>query len=375
MRRLSKARLSTILIAGAVAALAVVAIVVSVISSLDSPPRPEAAATVQEQADNEEAPAAADADGAGDISLIQTRDDLVTALAQANLSGTLAIAEREGCRVFKLSLPYLRAQEQPGLEACSFPVVSDPRLSPNSEARQPNGVLVASCREGRLSVFDHVVTQHPPPDEQIARRYSTDGCAPAWRSDGALTFVRDGEVVSALPACLGKPDCEHVLLARAALAAALRVARPTLAVDDAKITELVWTGRARFVAIIDVHGPNGTREDLVGLIDGMRVVALARPRAPQLSLMRVSPKHTYVAVRAPGTQALWVFRPRADRLEVKRFPPWAPPAPTDINGIAWSPDERWTVVSARRSIYLFQTGKSRLGYIGLPLAASDVLWP
>ena len=374
MRRFSMPRLSTLLITVAVAALAVVAIVFSVISSLDSSPRQEAASTSQEQADSGEVPSPADAEGADDISGIQTRDELVTELAQANLSGTLAIAQRETCRVFKLSLPYLQARKEPDLEACSFPVVSDPRLSPTAEARQPNGVLVASCREGRLSVFDRLVTQHPPPNEQIARRYSIEGCAPAWRSDGALTFVRGGEVVSASPGCLDEPDCAQVLLPRAALAAGLRVARPTLHFDDAKITQLVWTGPTRFVAIIDLHNSDGTREDLVGLVDRTRLIALARPRAPKLSLIRVSPKRTYVAVRAPGTQALWVFRPRADRLEVKRFPPWAPPAPTDINGIAWSPDERWTVVSSRRSIYLFQTGKSRLGYIGLPLVASDVLW-
>ena len=199
MRRFSMPRLSTLLITVAVAALAVVAIVFSVISSLDSSPRQEAASTSQEQADSGEVPSPADAEGADDISGIQTRDELVTELAQANLSGTLAIAQRETCRVFKLSLPYLQARKEPGLEACSFPVVSDPRLSPTSEARQPNGVLVASCREGRLSVFDRLVTQHPPPNEQIARRYSTEGCAPAWRSDGALTFVRGGEVVSASP--------------------------------------------------------------------------------------------------------------------------------------------------------------------------------
>ena len=373
MRRFSMPRLSTLLITGAVAALAVVAIVSSVISSLDSSPRQEAA-TSQQQAEGGKVPSPVDAEAAGDIAGIQTRDDLVTELAQANLSGTLAIAQRETCRVFKLSLPYLQAREQPGLEACSFPVVPDPRLSPSSEARQPNGVLVASCREGRLSVFDRLVTQHPPPQEQIAPRYSIEGCAPAWRSDGALTFVRGGEVVSARPACLDEPDCPQVLLPRAALAAGLRAAQPTLAFDDAKITQLVWTGRARFVAIIDVHNSDGTREDLVGLVDRTRLIAVTRPRVPKLSLMRVSPKRTYVAVRAEGTQALWVFRPRADRLEVKRFPPWAPPAPTDIKGIAWSPDERWTVVSSRRSIYLFQTGKSRLGYIGLPLVASDVLW-
>ena len=105
MRRFSMPRLSTLLITVAVAALAVVAIVFSVISSLDSSPRQEAASTSQEQADSGGVPSPADAEGADDISGIQTRDELVTELAQANLSGTLAIAQRETCRVFKLWLP------------------------------------------------------------------------------------------------------------------------------------------------------------------------------------------------------------------------------------------------------------------------------
>jgi hypothetical protein len=77
-------------------------------------------------------------------------------------------------------------------------------------------------------------------------------------------------------------------------------------------------------------------------------------------------------VRSTSFARIWLVRASASSFSVRPFPPWAPPAPTDIRAIAWSPDDRWTAVASRRSVYLFRTARGREGYIGLPLVARDL---
>lgn len=365
-------RLSTALLVVGVCAIAIAAVVAAVLPEDDRPSQGSAAATTQSTvSEDSQSPAALERDVSG----LETLESLVTELAAARVTGTLAIAGSTDCRVFTVSLPYLRAKELAGLEACAFPVSSESRLSSVTQARQPHGNLAARCREGQLVVFDPVATPGLPRDDQVAAGSWFDGCGPAWKPDGTLTYVLGGQVVSVDPTCLDDPACPEVILSRATLGADLRSLDPSMAFATAGVKQLTWTGNRRFVAIIVVRSQGGARENLVGLVDGGRLVGLLRPPATELSLVRTSPKGTYVAVRAPAEEALWVVHTEGGKLRMERFPPWAPPAPTAFTRIAWSPDESWTAISSRRSVYLFKTGKSNLGYFGLPVAASDVLWP
>jgi hypothetical protein len=136
---------------------------------------------------------------------------------------------------------------------------------------------------------------------------------------------------------------------------------------------VAWLSDTALVAIIRGERGDGKRRDLVALFDGGRLLDAAPLRRPRLSLLRVSPRRTYVAVQADPT-GIWLLHADGASLSVERFPPWSPPAPTDVKAIAWSPDERWTAVASRTTVYVYPTADGRAGFIGLPITARDLEW-
>jgi hypothetical protein len=187
--------------------------------------------------------------------------------------------------------------------------------------------------------------------------------------------VRGGALFAVGASCHRPPArCLRAVLTRERLASQVETEPPFRGLGRPRVEAVVWLTEERFVAILNASSATGEPTEAVALFDGSSLVDVATVSRPDLELLRISPKRSYVAVSAGRSEGIFVVRPREDRLEVARFPPWAPPAPTDIRAIAWSPDERFTAVASRRVVYLFRTGESRQGFIGLPFAATDLAW-
>lgn len=130
-----------------------------------------------------------------------------------------------------------------------------------------------------------------------------------------------------------------------------------------------WLSDTRLVAVVRAGQGHS-----VGLFERGRLVARSTLRRPRLALLRVSPRGTWVALREPPFGTIWLLRVRRRSLSLEPFPPWSPPAPTDIRAIAWSPDERFAVVASLSAVYVFRTGAPEEGFVGLPLAVADLDW-
>jgi hypothetical protein len=291
-------------------------------------------------------------------------------LGEEGIVGTLYFLD-DGCRLQGVRLPDLTPSRAPRLTACRFSVVSAGRPSAEQVVWEPDGRLAAVCQEGRTQVFD-------PRSGSAARAgqrvLTVDGCAPAWTPAGRLTVVRRGELARHDVACNESARaCGRVILSHDELVAAFRAERGLRSLRSPAIRMVAWLSETAFVAILRGENPDGARRDLVALFEGDRLADVAPLRRPRLSLLRVSPRRTYVAVGA-NRAGMWVLHADGKSLSVERFPPWSPPAPTDVNAIAWSPDERWTAVASRSAVYVYRSTETSGRFIGLPIAARDLEW-
>jgi hypothetical protein len=356
------AKLSTWLVVVAVAAVGIAAGVSSLLSDDDERAKPKMST------------GAASVESSKPLSLeeaARTRAEATArTLGEEGILGTLYFMD-EGCRLRAVRLPDLTPSSVPRLTACRLAVSSGGRPSPKDVVWGPDGRLVAVCRDGRTQVFD-------PRSGSAARAgqpvLALDGCAPAWTPAGLLTFVRRGELAQLDETCPESGSaCSHVILSEDELVAAFRGAPSLRRLRSPSVRMVAWLSDRAFVAILRGQRRDGKRRDLVALFDGARLVDAAPLRRPRLSPLRVSPRRTFVAVQADRT-GIWLLHADGASLSVERFPPWSPPAPTDVNAIAWSPDERWTAVASRTAVYVYRTTESSAGFIGLPITARDLEW-
>jgi hypothetical protein len=108
----------------------------------------------------------------------------------------------------------------------------------------------------------------------------------------------------------------------------------------------------------------------LALFEGQRLVK-AVPYSGARAL-RLSPRRTFFAVMENGGRVAVVDSDGRTRLDSITIP-----APNAV-AVAWSPDERWTALASRWSVYLLPTEDIEAGRaprtIRLPLAARDLAW-
>lgn len=263
------------------------------------------------------------------------RDALARTLKRLRASGTLYLVDA-GCELHALRLPMLETAPAPATRDCRALV--SPATAPPGWSLWPRSTpLVASCTDGRLVV----AAPSPPALPMIG------GCAPAWRPDGSITYIRHGAVVQF-------PRTGRAEVVRSAEQLTRALERRVRSRSGWQVGGVAWAGSSRFAVIASA----GARALLV-LFAGRRIVATSDVPVDAAEL-RSSPRGTYVVVRT--SRDLRVYDTRRTLQRVRRFG-----APT---AITWSTDEKWVAVSRGAGISL-QRGRAQ---IVLPVAALDLAW-
>jgi hypothetical protein len=125
-------------------------------------------------------------------------------------------------------------------------------------------------------------------------------------------------------------------------------ARQAVGLAGGVIAALVESGDGRLEALAGFHGRN------------------LRFLYPGGELLRPSPRGGYVAVidRAAGGVTVYTSGGGITPL----------PDLGEAHAIAWSPDERWTALATRASVYLFPTRRPRPPVLRIPLRVRDLDW-
>jgi hypothetical protein len=295
---------------------------------------------------------------------------LAARLGTEGLQGLLYYSDPEDdCRLHALRLPTLDEASAPRLSACRFQLPPDPAYGETSAGKvawHPTIHLGAVCLEGRVVVS--TATGAP-----LAR---IKGCAPAWKPDGTLTALRNGEVW-----CVRTPSndaCERRLLSTRELTAAAHAVRfvPTgpRHIRSVRAIRVAWFGEKRSAVLVRVRLRGRLQSvgpvTVLAAYDGRRLL-----RATQYAGafdLRMSPRRSFIGVIDASGQLAIVTRRGEQLLGSGDLP-----AP-ETHAVAWSSDERWTAVATPRSVYLLPTSdlladrEPRI--IRLPLAAGDLAW-
>jgi hypothetical protein len=117
-------------------------------------------------------------------------------LEEAGVAGLLYLASRDGarCDLKAIRLPSLAIETGFSVPDCRIAVSPEGLVATGLDCNQASGALWES-------------------NGSLVEQFS--GCAPAWKPNGALTFLRDGEVLAVPKSCSGSiDDCARVSLSK-----------------------------------------------------------------------------------------------------------------------------------------------------------------
>jgi hypothetical protein len=207
-----------------------------------------------------------------------------------------------------------------------------------------DGSLVARCTDDFTSVRSSEGVQFP----------NVNGCAPAWRGDGALSVVLDGNIVIARRH--GNP---FIFFSRPQLGEALRGA----GVENAskwRLAQVGWFGLASFVAILQKPGDSAAAVFAQGGLEtflphlGAHIEDLRTSPIGNFAFARVDPDREYVMVSRGG-----------DVISL--------PAVREATAITWSPDELYVAIASQDETVIARTGTTKV-VTTLPFGAHALAW-
>jgi hypothetical protein len=258
-------------------------------------------------------------------------------LRRADVAGVLYLTVRSGggCRLRALALPSLQDAASFELEWCRFDV-------------SPNGNVVAGppC-PGRTFEIRSV--------DELSSGFQ--GCAPAWKPSGELTFVRDGDVLT--------PDGE--ILFENLVPLARRAFPAERSVLLRHVREMAWLTDTRLVAVL--RNPTGEVADVVVMLEGGK--AVPGDFIPAGSSVYVSREAQEIFVAYP-TAGVGVYDRRGAFISQSRF------TLPDIGAVAVSPDGRWVALARPGNVCVYRETKppprERFPVACLPFDAVDLAW-
>lgn len=264
------------------------------------------------------------------------------------------------CRLRGLTLPSLEAVDPPEWEDCGF------SLTPGADGVLPQGITWEpgeTKRAAGIDGFVYVVS------DAAGWEYRFRGESPAFRPDGPLTFVRDGQVLELTGYCRPRrsvPWCERVLLTNRELLRPLEDGSSRPVVKD-----IAWLTPTRLAVVLGFE-----EEDMIALYEGSDLVDLVPGVGGRFTELTVSPRRSYLAARVARPSG-FVFvdrdgRPFALR-EIRRDSYGRPPF-TAGRAVTWSPDDSWTAIARSTTVVFFSMGRQRPNFVSVGLTAFDLAW-
>jgi hypothetical protein len=250
---------------------------------------------------------------------------------RAAVRGMLVFAG-PACAPSALRLPDLAAEAPPLVPDCGGTTWSD------------DGTLHAECR-GRSVIVGSA---------DGLSFGGIRGCAPAWRPDGVLSVIRDGNLVIARRH--GRPQ---IFLSKEALADELE--REIGGVYE--LAEVAWIDSQTFAAI--VRGSKPWQQALVvGSQD--RLDLFVPERGQRISSLSVSPLGNVAFARSRLGREFVMLARSGREIPLPRI--------ANVRAIAWSPDEQWVALATRTSTFIARTG-TRQVVLRIPVGGDALAWP
>ncbi|MBD0290185.1 MAG: hypothetical protein ICV74_02920 [Thermoleophilia bacterium] len=257
-------------------------------------------------------------------------------LRAAGVRGTLVVADA-GCRLAVLPLPTLTPVRDLGAGGCDAAVSPrSPRPSGWFAWRDPS-FLVARCVAGGLEV-----AAPGGPRVRFVR-----GCAPAWKPDGTLTYVRRGEVA----------HFPHAGRARVALAR-YQLDRAFGARRRPRVRAIAWATEARCAALVELDHADSV---VLAFFDDGELV----------SSRRIDPHASGVAVRSEAREAVVLARASHHAVLYGRGSSRRALG-DDVLDASWAPDGGWLAVARSGGIDLLDEDSETRAR--LPIDARAVAW-
>jgi hypothetical protein len=277
----------------------------------------------------------------------------------------------EFCRLRALRLPAFEPVEAPEWDGCGF------SLSPDGRSVVGAGIVwqrQGDLRAAGVSDLVYVVS------DSRGWEYRVSGEAPAFKPDGALTFVRGHDIVELTPSCRPlspRLSCERVLLTGRDLLEPLRedpnAARDPAALETASVKATAWLTQTRLVAALAFDGAD---EELIAVYEGKTLIRTITGFGGRVAELLASPRRSYAAARLERPSG-FVLLDRAGQpfvlTEVRRDVHGRPPF-TGGHALAWSPDDAWTAIARRDSVVFFRMGVGSPAAVRMALVARDLAW-
>jgi hypothetical protein len=247
------------------------------------------------------------------------------------LHGVIVTADA-ACETEAFRFPSMASQRAPHPPDCNGLVWSQ------------DGSLAARCSGDFTSVRSSDGIEFP----------NVDGCAPAWRGDGGLSVILDGNLVIARRH--GRP---FIFFSRPRLAFALRAGGVQDA-DEWRFTQVSWFGLTSFVAILQKPGDSAAAVFAQGGLE-----TFLPGIGADIEDLRVSPIGNFAFARAdPDREYVMVSR-GGDAMSL--------PTVRGATAIAWSPDELYVAIATDDEILIGRTGTTQL-VTTLPFGARALDW-
>jgi hypothetical protein len=248
-----------------------------------------------------------------------------------NLQGVVVVGPN--CSVRALRLPDLLELQAPRQTDCGGIVWSS------------DGTLNASCARGYTDIGTS--------EGRHALRIR--GCAPAWRTDGAFSVIRDGELFVARRH--GPPQ---IFFSREQLAQGLAGRVPPG--ERFELVEVAWLDVTNFAAI--VRGPHPW-ERAVAVLSPGGLGTLVPELGQRISSLRVSPLGNLAFARDQLGREFVMLTDAGVEVPVPRI--------ANARAIAWSPDEEWVALATRTTTFIARTGTRRV-VLRLPVGGDTLAW-
>lgn len=253
--------------------------------------------------------------------------------ALADLHGQIVLA-RVDCDAVALRLPSL-VRETPEYPACGGRVWS---LDGTASA-----ICVGNVTEVTLAVQVGVSPLR------------LKGCAPAWRPDGAVSVVRNGDLVVAR-----RRGTPQILVSRKPLAAAL--AGVLEGGRTYELVEVAWIGRSSFAAIVSGSKPWQQAVIVYGQ-DGLENVI--SQFGQHISSLRVSPLGNLAVAHNQAGREFVMFTRSGEEMQLPRI--------ANARAIAWSTNEEWVALATRTTTFFARTN-SRRTVARIPFGGDSMDW-